>query len=200
MRGIMKRFLSICLLGFFCFGLAFAQTESEVQPETEDDYEYVYKTNQGGDSFIKMGLSVNLPLNPPATKLKVGGAGTLGFYRFLNSWFALGGDFSFVYSETVGSNVYYFIPLMFRTVFQLTLDKFEIPLMVGIGGSFQNYVDRMYFGLTINPEIGCFYRFRPDWSIGGMVGAYLLPQWFEETKYNFFGVITTFSVSFRYHF
>ncbi|NLM00040.1 MAG: hypothetical protein GX220_01105 [Treponema sp.] len=196
----MKKKLTLILLCFFVLGFVFAQTENEVQPEEDDEYEYVYKANQGGDSYIRMSLAVDIPLKPEIPKMKVGGSGTLGFAQYLNSWFALGGDFSFAYSETIGSNVYYFVPIMFRATAQLTLDKFELPLTIGLGGSFQNYVDRLYFGLTIQPEVGIFYRFRPDWSIGAMCGLYILPQWYKNQTYNYIGYILTGTIGVRYHF
>lgn len=196
----MKKILSLFIMCFLVLGGIFAEEQSEVQPEENDEFEYVYKTNQGGDSFIRMSLGMDIPIKPKMPQMKIGGSGTLGFYKFITGWFAVGGDFSFAYSETLGSNVYYFVPLMARTIFQFTVDNFEFPLFIGIGGSFQNYVDRMYFGLTINPEIGCFYRFRPDWSVGIIGGAYILPQWFDNEEYNYTGVIATVSISARYHF
>lgn len=197
----MKRFLALFIMcTFFVTAIFAAETENEVQPpeNQEDNTEYVYSANQSGDSFIRLSLAVDIPLKPE--NMFTGGSGTLGFYSFLSSWFAVGGDFSFAYSETLGSNVYYFIPLMARAMAQLTVGKFEFPILLGIGGSFQNYVDRMYFGLTIQPEIGAFYRIRQDWSAGVMCGLYIMPQWFDNEEYNYTGYIMTTTLSVRYHF
>ena len=81
-----------------------------------EDEEFIYKMNQKGDQFIKIGLMVNIPLKPPASQLKVGGSGTLGYMRFLNSNLAVGGDASFAYMTTVGENVFTCIPLMAKVM------------------------------------------------------------------------------------
>ena len=63
---------------------------SDDSPTAQDDQyvedeEFVYKMNQKGDQFIKIGLMVDIPLRPATKQLKVGGSGTLGYMRFLNS-------------------------------------------------------------------------------------------------------------------
>ncbi|MCM1321263.1 MAG: hypothetical protein NC041_01005 [Bacteroides sp.] len=197
----MKRFCALCCALFICFLPTFADnSESEDPPEAENKENFVYKMNQKGDQFIRMTLDVDFPIKPDLDHLFIGGSGTLGYYRFLTSFFALGGDFSFAYSETIGSNVYYFVPIMLRPLLQLEFGKFEIPILCGIGGSFQMYNEKTYFGLTINPEIGCFFRFLPDWSIGIVGGMYILPQWFKNEKNNYTGYIATAGISVRYHF
>ena len=196
----MKRLLSVLfILIAITYSIFAAETENEIQ-SPDDDFEYVYKQNQSGDSFIRMSLAVDIPVKPDTSKMFVGGSGTLGFYRLLTSWFAIGGDFSFAYSETVGSNVYYFIPVMARPVFQLAIGRFEIPVTLGLGMSFQNYVDRLYCGLTLNPEIGFFYRWKTEWSAGAILGTYIMPQWFENSAYNYTGIVVTAGLTVRYHF
>ena len=102
-------------------------TEEQPEQETEEnesilsddlyleDEQFVYKMNQQGDQFIKIGLMVDIPLHPATRQLKVGGSGTLGYMRFLNSNLAVGGDASFSYMTTVGKNVFTSIPLMTKS-------------------------------------------------------------------------------------
>lgn len=163
-----------------------------------EDEEFIYKMNQKGDQFIKIGLMVNIPLNPPTTQLKVGGSGTLGYMRFLNSSFAVGGDASFAYMTTIGENVFTCIPLMAKVMYQFTAHKFEFPITLGIGGAFQHYIGESYFGLIIKPELGAFFRYSPDWSFGINVGWSLMPQWTKDSSY--FGVIMDAGITARYHF
>lgn len=174
----------------------------DTEPETEDDYvedaEFVYKMNQKGDQFIKIGLMVDIPLRPATKQLKVGGSGTLGYMRFLNSNLAVGGDASFAYMTTIGKNVFTCIPLMAKVMYQFTVGKFEIPLTLGIGGAFQNYLGDTYFGLIIKPEVGTFFRYSPSWSFGANVGWNLMPQWTKDSSY--FGVIMDAGITARYHF
>ena len=73
----------------------------------------VYKTNQAGDQYMILKLSVDVPYRP-FKKLIVGGSGTLGYQRFIVKGLTLGGDVSFAYSQTIGKNVFYFVPILFR--------------------------------------------------------------------------------------
>lgn len=164
---------------------------------TEDE-EFVYKMNQKGDQFIKIGLMVDIPLRPAIPQLKVGGSGTLGYMHFLTGSLAVGGDASFAYMPTIGENTLTCIPLMARVMYQFSFHKFEVPIMLGIGGAFESYVGDMYFGLIIKPEIGFFYRHSPSWSVGLTAGWNLMPQWTKNSSY--FGVIMDAGISVRYHF
>ncbi|MBR6566909.1 MAG: hypothetical protein IKK79_08905 [Spirochaetaceae bacterium] len=163
-----------------------------------EDEEFIYKMNQKGDQFIKIGLMVDIPLRPSVGQLKIGGSGTLGYMFFLNSNLAIGGDASFAYMTTLGDNIFTCIPLMAKVMYQFTLGKFEFPITLGIGGAFENYIGDMYFGLIIKPELGVFYRHSPDWSFGANVGWNLLPQWTKDSSY--FGVIMDAGITARYHF
>ena len=163
-----------------------------------EDEEFIYKMNQKGDQFIKIGLMVNIPLKPPASQLKVGGSGTVGYMRLLNSNLAVGGDASFAYMTTVGENVFTCIPLMAKVMYQFTFHKFEFPITLGIGGAFQNYIGESYFGLIIKPEVGAFFRYSPDWSFGRDLGLNMMPQWTKDSSY--FGVILDPGITARYHF
>lgn len=185
-------------------------TEEQPEQETEEnesifsddlyleDEQFVYKMNQKGDQFIKIGLMVDIPLHPATRQLKVGGSGTLGYMRFLNSNFALGGDASFAYMTTLGKNIFTCIPLMVKAMYQFTFHKFEFPITLGIGGAFENYLGDSYFGLIIKPELGAFYRHSPDWSFGANIGWNMMPQWTKDSSY--FGVIMDIGVTARYHF
>ena len=220
----MKRLSILLFLVLLGAGMCFAQeaeaaipdTENSTIPEEEitvpedsnpedsdgdsyiEDEEFIYKMNQKGDQFIKIGLMVNIPLHPAVNKLKVGGDGTLGYMRFLSSNLAVGGDASFSYMTTIGRNVFTCIPLMAKVMYQFTVNKLEFPITLGIGGAFQNYIGESYFGLIIKPEVGVFYRYSPDWSFGANVGWSMMPQWTKDSSY--FGVIMDAGVTVRYHF
>ncbi len=167
---------------------------------SEDEEIFVYKMNQKGSQFIKIGLMVNIPFRPSVKQLFVGGSGTLGYMRFINSWLAVGGDASFAYMTTIGDNIFTYIPLMAKVMFQPTVYKFEFPLTLGIGGAFENYNNDTYFGLVIKPEVGAFYRHSPSWSFGIGAGLYIMPQWSKESHTNYTGLIMDVSLTARYHF
>lgn len=174
-------------------------TDTEASQEPSDFQEdFVYKMNQKGDQFINISLRLNVPLKPAPTQLYVGGAGTIGYTRFINSVFALGGDISFAYSTTVGKNVFTYVPILFKVMYQPTVHQFEFPLTLGLGFAFENYNTKTYFGFVAKPEVGAFYRFSPSWSFGLSTGITLMPQVAKQDFY--MGVIFDTALTVRYHF
>lgn len=174
-------------------------TDTEASQEPSDFQEdFVYKMNQKGDQFINISLRLNVPLKPAPTQLYVGGAGTIGYTRFINSVFALGGDISFAYSTTVGKNVFTYVPILFKVMYQPTIHQFEFPLTLGLGFAFENYNTDIYFGFVAKPEVGAFYRFSPSWSFGLSTGITLMPQVAKQDFY--MGVIFDTALTVRYHF
>lgn len=174
-------------------------TDTEASQEPSDFQEdFVYKMNQKGDQFINISLRLNVPLKPAPTQLYVGGAGTIGYTRFINSVFALGGDISFAYSTTVGKNVFTYVPILFKVMYQPTIHQFEFPLTLGLGFAFENYNADTYFGFVAKPEVGAFYRFSPSWSFGLSTGITLMPQVAKQDFY--MGVIFDTALTVRYHF
>ncbi len=192
----MKHIFMIFVLLFFVFPYSLVAQEAE-EPEVEK--EIVYEMNQSGDQYIALKLNLDIPYRP-FKNLKLGGSGSLGYHHFLTNELTLGGNVSFAYTTTIGENVFYFVPIMFTTTYQFEIGKWEIPVLLEIGGAFQNYLDRMYFGLAIRPEVAGYYRFNPDWSFGIHTGLYVLPQWYKNTEYNYTGLIHDVGLSVRYHF
>ena len=216
----MKRLFVLCAALLFCFfaagtSSAFAQTEPSGSPDanaeepssenkTEEDSadiqsDVVYKVNQPGDQFIILKLNVDIPY-VPFGKLLVGGSGTLGYQRFIVSGLTLGGDVSFGYSQTLGKNVFYFVPILFRAGWQFSAGQFEFPLSIGIGGAFENYLNSSYFGLALHPDTAAFFRYDSSWSFGLHAGLYILPQWYKNTEFNRTGIIQDIGLTVRYHF
>ncbi|HZK20434.1 MAG TPA: hypothetical protein VFC68_06905 [Treponemataceae bacterium] len=197
----MKRiFLFLCTALLLCTPF-FAQDIDGPDTTTQGiDDTYVYKINQIGDQFIELGITIDVPIRPSASQLKTGGAGTIGYQRFIADSLAIGGNVSFAYSKTIGRNIFYFVPMMAKISYQFSTGKFEFPISLNIGGSFENYIGRSYFGLTIKPEIGAYWRYSSDWSFGLHSGVYIMPQWYKDSSDNYTGIITDIGLSVRYHF
>jgi hypothetical protein len=197
----MKR-ISLLICTAFLICAPFSAQESDVQeaPSPKNIDTYVYKINQIGDQFIHLGINVNIPIQPDTDQLKVGGSGSLGYQRFVLNNLCVGGNVAFSYDKTIGSNVFYYVPVMGNVTYQFTRGKLEFPISLNIGGAFENYSDRFYFGLVVKPEIGAYWRYSADWSFGLHSGVYILPQWYEDTSDNYTGIITDIGVSVRYHF
>ena len=164
--------------------------------------------NEPGDQFIKISLMATFPLNFGGSfplyregKLSIGGAGSLGYHRFITSWWAAGVDVYFGYHPTIGENIFTYIPLVINTTIQPTFKKFEFPITVGIGAAMENYLSRTYFpGLVLRGAVGAFFRATPSWSFG-LEGDYMyMPQWYEDSSKNDYGLFASLVLSARYHF
>jgi hypothetical protein len=187
-----------CGLGAaFFLSIALPAQEAPAAPADET---YAVKINQKGDQFMQFTLLVALPIRPAPDKLLLGGEGTIGYLRFLTGEVAVGATLDFGYHATVGGNIFYYLPISAKVLYQATRGRMEFPLALSVGGAFENYLDRTYFGLYARPEFGAYYRFRPDWSIGAGVGASLMPQIYEDAGNNYLGVIADIGISGRYHF
>ena len=200
----MKKFIAICCTVFLFSTAVFSQE----QDEDDDRFAVEYRMNEPGDQFINIGLMVTFPLNfggdfplYRAGQLSTGGAGTLGYHRFLTSWFAVGLDVSFGYNPTIGENMFTYVPFVFCFTVQPTIKKFEFPITMGIGAAVESYLNRTYFpGLTLKPEAGIFYRVTPSWSFGIKGNFMYLPQWYEDSENNDHGNFSSVVIAARYHF
>ena len=200
----MKKFIAICCTVFLFSTAVFSQE----QDEDDDIFAVEYRMNEPGDQFINIGLMVTFPLNFGGDfplyregQLSTGGAGTIGYHRFLTSWFAVGLDVSFGYNPTIGENMFTYVPFVFCFTVQPTIKKFEFPITMGIGAAVESYLNRTYFpGLTLKPEAGIFYRVTPSWSFGIKGNFMYLPQWYEDSENNDHGNFSSVVIAARYHF
>lgn len=192
------------LSGALCLAMALALPAQEADTPQEEVpvQDLVYKMNQKGDQLIKIELAVTIPFRPQIGQLNVGGGGSLGYMYFLTEWFQLGGDISFSYNTTIGSNTITLIPVLFKAAFQPTAGRFEFPITLGLGFAFENYIDRFYFGMAAKFSLGAYYRITPRWSAGIHTGLFWYPQWYAEgyTQYNYDALIMDVGLSARYHF
>jgi hypothetical protein len=215
----MKKFFILCAMcSLFGFGFFSApvfsqeddgQTQEDEQtqdepgqderPQIQADDDFVYKANQKGDQFMRISLMVDLPIKPSIDKLFVGGVGQIGYMYFLNSYLAVGADLGFGFNTTIGENMYTIVPLMAKFMFQPVYGKFEFPIMLSIGGVFENYLEKTYFGLGIKPEVAVFYRINASWSAGITGGFYFLPQTYNDSKYHYLGIIADVGLTARFH-
>lgn len=200
----MKKFIAICCTVFLFSTAVFSQE----QDNDDDRFAVEYRMNEPGDQFINIGLMVTFPLNFGGDfplyregQLSTGGAGTIGYHRFLTSWFAVGLDVSFGYNPTIGENMFTYVPFVFCFTVQPTIKKFEFPITMGIGAAVESYLNRTYFpGLTLKPEAGIFYRVTPSWSFGIKGNFMYLPQWYEDSENNDHGNFSSVVIAARYHF
>lgn len=192
----MKRFLSILLFLSVCCAAVFADEEGD-----EYDDGYVYQQNGSGDQFLKINLFANFPLSFDG-QLYVGGGADLGYYRFLNSWLAVGGEVTVTDNISIGNKPLIQIPITFGAMFQPVAGKFEFPQFVTLGIATETWQSRTFFpSFALKLTSGAYYRFAESWSAGLSLSLMWLPQYFsEDSRYNQDGVFLTTALGVRYHF
>lgn len=205
----MKRLIALFSALFLAGSLTFAQSNDDIESEQPIvSQDITFNMNEPGDQFIKIGLMVTFPLNFGGSfplfrsgQLSTGGAGQLGYHRFINKWMAWGIDIAFGYNPTIGSNVFTYVPLMFNFMFQPTYKKFEFPVTVGVGSAMETYLNNTYFpGLVLKGQAGVFYRVNPSWSFGLEGDFTYMPQWYKDSSKNDYGIFGSALISARYHF
>ncbi len=200
----MKRFLALfCAL--FLSGSIFAQEIDEGDVPSEN---HQINLNETGDQYVKLGLMVTMPLNFGGSfplyrdgKLSTGGAGMIGYHRFLTPNIAAGFDVAFGYNPTIGGNIFTYIPFIFSATYQPVYKQFEFPVTVGLGFATESYLSHSYFpGFIFKPQAGVFYRATPSWSFG-LEGEFMyMPQWYSDSSKNDYGIFGSIVLSARYHF
>jgi len=191
----MKRIFSIFLILSLFTVSVFADDEGD-----EYDDGYVYEMNGAGDQFLKIGLSAIFPVNFEG-KLYPGVAAELGYYRFLSSWLAVGGELGVSSQFSVGGKALFMVPIVFGTMFQPTAGKFEFPIYTLVGVGNETWANATYFpSLVVKASAGAYYRITESWS-AGINGSFMwIPQWTEDKKKDVNGIFSTVALGARYHF
>ena len=213
----MKRLLALFCALFMISSFAFADDDDadiydDIDQGEESGEDIEFRTsnnlNEPGDQYIKIGLMVTFPLNFGGDfpmykdgKLATGGAGMIGYHRFITSWWAAGLNIYFGYHPTLGENIFTYIPFVLDTTFQPAYKSFEFPITLGVGAAMENYLSRTYFpGLILRGAAGVFYRVTPSWSFG-IEGDYMyMPQWYSDSSKNDYGLFGSVLLTARYHF
>ena len=196
----MKRIFTLLVILSVFAGSVFAQ-EDDGPDIYEDDFEYLQ--NGPGDQFLKIELGAIFPLNFDG-KLYPGVQATLGYYRFLTTWLAVGGELSVSSQFSIGNKALCMVPITFGAMFQPTYKKFEFPIFVTAGIADHTWANSTYFpAFTLKTEAGAFYRFTEAWSFGLL--SYFMwsveKPWTDENKgKDYHGLFQTASLAVRYHF
>ena len=189
----MKRFISILSAILLLSAAVFADTDGD-----EYDDGFVYEQNGAGDQFIKVDVGANFPLNF-GSQLKIGGLVSIGYYRFLNQYFALGGDVLIGYNVSIGNKPLFQVPVTFGAMYQPYIGKFEFPMMLNLGITTITCQSMTYFpAFTAKFTAGAYYRFTETWSFGISSTSYWIPQWWDSSYDQAF--FTTAGLTVRYHF
>lgn len=191
----MKHFISAILLAFLCAVPVFSQEQGD-----EYDDGFVYERNGSGDQFVKIDIGLQIPLNF-GDQLHNGGNLTLGYYKFLNGWFAVGGEISATYNVSIGNKVLVMLPLTFGCMFQPTYEDFEFPIFVTMGFGYETWQNMNYYPSFITKiSAGGYYRINELCSAGITLEYFCMPETYEDSSKNFFANFMAIKIGARYHF
>ena len=211
LNSLMKRcclFLLFSVLIWSVFAQETTDTQDTDKPSVQAPITaYVYEPIRKGDQFIRMGLQLGIPLfntSPEKSaiysKIDPGGSIFLGYTHYLTKGVSIGGDVTFTFHLTLGSNLYFAIPFTINSGYTFAIQKIRIPLTFGIGGDFQSYTETRYFSLFFRPQAGVFYQYSPEWSFGGELSWDIVPQWYKNKSDNRTGNFLNIGFAARYHF
>lgn len=203
----MKRFIFILLC--MCMTIYFLSAQADEYPTDgeEQDSSFDFTAIRRGSQYIKLGLGLDIPLlmqTPDGVKnpdnINIGGSGCIGYYYYFTPHFSLGGELNFQFNTTLAENVLFRLPILLRPSYTFTIGKIHIPIGLGLGGTFESYDSKTYFNVTVQPEIGVYYIFNPEWSFGAAVSWDVVPQWYSDSEYNRVGHFLNTYIGVRYHF
>ena len=191
----MKRFFSTILLVLICTTAIFAQDQGD-----EYDDGYVYEQNGAGDQFVKINIGLQIPLNFGG-QLHNGGSLHLGYYRFLNGWFAMGGELTASYNVSIGNKVLVMVPVTFGVLFQPSYDKFEFPIYINMGLGYETWQNMNYYPSFIAKiSAGGYYRLNEMCSVGLSLDYFFIPETYSDSSKNFCAHFMGITIGARYHF
>lgn len=190
----MKRFIITLLTLCLCFSAVYADEQGD------EYYDDEYKTNDSGDQFLKMTAGAFFPLNFGNT-LETGINATIGYYRFINSWFAIGGEITPTSNVSIGKKMLVTLPITFGAIAQPVIGKFEFPVSIGAGVAITTWQNQTYFpALAVKASAGAFFRLTEAWSFGLNSCFTWIPQWYEDPSKNTDGLFISADLAARFHF
>lgn len=206
----MKRMATFVCIILFLTLLCSAQENGDAEKEKNAlDASSLFQPVRKGDKFIKMGLSLGIPLfNSSKEKIAInpkiypGGTIDLGFAYYVTNGLSLDAGLSFQFYPTLAKNLYFSLPVTFDLGYTVAASKWRIPFGTGIGGALQIYNGNgaKYFGMIFRFDAGVYYQYTPEWSIGGDITWSVVPQWYKEESYNRTGNFLNIRFGARYHF
>jgi hypothetical protein len=160
-----------------------------------------------GDKTFNISLGILPPLFFTSASGKtldnnvmLGGMGSLAYNYFFNSRMFVGGVLHGSFSQTLGKNFLYLIPIGGTIGWQYLLSRFEFPLSVTIGGMTVQYLTFNGYWFFIKPQASGFFRFNSDWSFGLNVAWWLIPQQTNTPEKDATGNFLEITLAARYHF
>lgn len=105
------------------------------------------------------------------TNLTVGGDVGVSYQVFLNPDIAFGGEVGYIFSYSKANTLFTSIPVTAKLTWFPVQGKFEIPLSVMLGASYNTYSSHSLIAPVFGVEVGVGYYWSNEWGALLKVGA-----------------------------
>lgn len=115
------------------------------------------------------------------TRQSVGAYASLSYEVFLHPYFAIGGQLGFMFDYSNAGKIFTNVPVLLKvSAFPLQTGRWEIPISIGVGGSYMSYRDGGKFTFMATFEIGLRYYITESWGVGLHTGIQFVPEFYVK--------------------
>ncbi|NNM66684.1 MAG: hypothetical protein HKM06_01600 [Spirochaetales bacterium] len=162
----MKKSLLTCLFSFLVLSILPSSAWAETQA-------YLYDHRLPGDRSLTLEIGPTFPLffqqfsGPTAsTNLSVGANLGLDIDIYMTENFRLGGELRGIAAVSPNNNVLFMVPLTFKATYDFNFSPFTVPVGLGAGACFTNYLSATNIEPILTPSVGAYWNVNSSWSVG----------------------------------
>jgi hypothetical protein len=126
-----------------------------------------------GDQTLSINAGLFVPLffltyqfAAASTHLTVGGAGSLNWMAYVNSWLRVGIEVGGMFAFSPNGNTLLSLPITAKASYILSSYPFEIPFSLGVGMNVVKYIDKSMIDLILKPGVSGLWAYNASWSFG----------------------------------
>jgi hypothetical protein len=143
---------------------AWAQDAKEVEPPPQYSL---------GDQTLSINAGFLVPLfflgydgSVAGTNLTLGGAGSLNWMAYVNSWLRVGIEVGGMFAFSPNGNTLLALPITAKASYVFAFYPFEIPVSLGLGMNIVKYIDTSTIDFILKPGVSGLWAFNASWSFG----------------------------------
>ncbi len=176
--------LALSITGIFVPTLAAQESQPET-PVADTPLPFTL-----GDQFFTISAGAYFPLflvNPsdgslPSTNQTVGGVGSLQWGIYLNEFFSVGIETSYIFSFSPNTRLLSFWPTSAKVTFAPRIGYFLIPIWLDVGINFSYFEDSTKADLLLKGGVGFYWFFDQAWAIGLRAEYWFIPQTYDNVR------------------
>lgn len=116
------------------------------------------------------------------THLKTGGYGAIRYQGFLSNTLALGGEIGYYFAYPRSRDLYTTVPMQVLLSYLPVQGRFELPISLGVGFTYNSFAQSSYFGFFASLEVGFSWYFGEHWGLTVSAGYYLIPELYGKAR------------------